>query len=153
MDNINNNPTNLELLRLATELAYSDYNNKRANIHNQWLADNDKMRRMYGTTVPYPTIPPYPTEEEIIFKAKKLVQFLNMSRPDLEKQKLYNNINQSITDVKEENYKQSIIDQPVDTIQHNDISTHMIEGAVAPVESQESNEKTSVFEKIKNAWR
>lgn len=78
------NPTNIEILRIAKDLAYSDYNNRKAELHNQWLKESDYMWRTQKLRVAYPTIPPYPTEEEIVSRAKKLLDFLNTPRPDLE---------------------------------------------------------------------
>lgn len=146
-------PTNLELLNLAKELAYADYNNHRANIHNQWLADNETMKRTRGVGVPYPPIPAYPSEEEIIYRAKKLIEFLNHPRPDLEKQELQKEVNDLILEVnckaennsKEEeskfNFQESVkLEEPVENIK--DASS-----------LSNDTEKVSVFGKLKNAWR
>lgn len=88
MDNINSdaNPTNLELLRLARDLAYSDYNNRKADIHNKWVSDSALLWKNQRLRLAYPAIPSYPTEEEIVRRALKLVEFLNTARPDLEYQ-------------------------------------------------------------------
>lgn len=80
------NPTNLELIRLAKELAYSEYNNKKAELHNQWLKESDIAWRLHKAKVTYPNIPPFPTEAEIIDRAHKLISFLNTPRPDLQPQ-------------------------------------------------------------------
>lgn len=81
------NPTNIELLRLAKELAYSDYNNRKAELHNQWLAESDLAWKRHRLKVAYPPIPPFPTEQEIMDRALNLIEFLNTPRPDLEEPK------------------------------------------------------------------
>ena len=86
MDSINNemNPTNLELLRLARDLSYSDYNNRKADIHNKWVSESALLWQTQKRRLAYPAIPSYPTEEEIVNRALKLLEFLNTPRPDLD---------------------------------------------------------------------
>jgi len=154
--------TNLELLRLATELAYADYNNRRANLHNQWLVDNDKMKRIYGTTVPYPTIPPYPTEEEIVAKAQKLIEFLSAPRPDLDNKQL------TIIDVEKEKDTQIIPEEKLNiestdipnvvkkTKKNRDVAVKEKQKTTpssTSVEELDNDEKSSFIEKIKTVWR
>lgn len=141
-DMFTNSPTNLELLKLATELAYSDYNNRRANIHNQWLADNEKMQKLYRTSVPYPSIPPYPTEEDIISKAHKLIEFLNATRPDLDKPELRKEVVEVEvdTDVKQE------VGRDIE-VEKQDYTSQNI-----PNEKL-TTDKTSVIDRIKKTWR
>ena len=79
------NPTNLELLRLAKELAYSDYNNRKAELHNQWLAESDLAWKKHRLKVAYPPIPPFPSDQDIMNRALNLINFLNTPRPDLDK--------------------------------------------------------------------
>jgi hypothetical protein len=158
-----NDLTNLELLRLATELAYADYNNRRANLHNQWLVDNDKMKRLYGTTVPYPTIPPYPTEEEIVAKAKKLIHFLSVPRPSTENDDNQMALKQFITEVEvTKEARSSAVSDLSDntpkskrTKKDRDI---VIEKEEEPspnnISAEDVNaEKPSVIDKIKKVWR
>jgi predicted secreted protein len=148
------NPTNLELLQLAKELAYSDYNNRRANIHNQWLADNETMLRTRRVSVPYPAIPPYPDEEEIIQRAKRLIDFLNQPRPDLEKQKLHEEVKELIQDVSQEIGKVIVVEeQPTPTQTTISEPVNQDELNPSPELTTETTEKTSVIEKIKNVWR
>lgn len=158
-------PTNLELLHLAKELAYSDYNNRRANIHNKWLVDNETFKRTRGISVPYPPIPPYPTEEQIIHRAQKLIEFLNQPRSDLETQEIRKEVNQLIVDVKQESRKEyalekSIVEEPTRTtkqdtaiLEYGETIVSPIEEHIeTPVEPQKKSEKISMFEKLKTAW-
>jgi hypothetical protein len=155
------NLTNLELLKLATELAYADYNNRRANLHNKWLIDNECMKKIYGTTVPYPPIPPYPTEEEIVAKAKTLIEFLSVPRPDVEQHETQLAVKQLITEVTEnKEEKTNIIPESIEkpaTIKKvkkdRDI---VIEEKPTPNNipaEQIDTDKSSVIDKIKKVWR
>jgi len=162
-----NDLTNLELLRLATELAYCDYNNRRANLHNQWLADNEKMKKLYGTSVPYPIIPPYPTEKEIVNKAQKLIEFLSMSRPDIEKNKTNLEFKEIVTEIAEKKEVSKIENtekiNPLnnDTIENSievnykdiDIVEEKIIATNNTPEEEANIKKSSVIDKIKNFWR
>jgi hypothetical protein len=159
-------PTNLELLNLAKELAYADYNNRRANMHNQWLVDNETMKRTRGISVPYPPIPQYPSEEEIIDRAKKLIDFLNQPRSELETQEVRKGVNKLISDVTQESRKEPVLEKPIvqepkhitkkDKIQDTKIE-ESVETNVSPIEESvetpvESQNKSSMFKKLKTAW-
>lgn len=78
------NPTNLELLRIARDLAYNDYDNRRTDVHNKWVSDSALLWTNQKLRLAYPNMPAYPTEDEVISRAVKLVEFLNTPRPDLE---------------------------------------------------------------------
>lgn len=84
------NPTNIELLRIARDLAYSDYNNRKADLHNQWLRESEYMWRTKKLKVSYPLIPPFPSESDILLRAEKLLEFIKRSRPDLSEVKTPN---------------------------------------------------------------
>lgn len=70
-------PVVLEILRLAKELVINEYTDRRANVHNQWLVDAETAWRTRRAKVPYPVIPPYPTELDIVLRAQVLLNFLN----------------------------------------------------------------------------
>lgn len=72
------NAVNLELLRMAKELVINEYTDRRAEQHNQWLVESDYLWRNQRLRVAYPTIPPYPTEHEILERAKVLMDFVNV---------------------------------------------------------------------------
>lgn len=140
MDNMSeSNPTNIEILRLAKELAYSDYNNRKADLHNQWLAEDDFMWRTQRMKVAYPPIPKFPTEEEIARRAERLLEFLRTPRPDLEEQKAIKEVKTLIQEVNNE----PVIDEPQITITENTLDV-----GEPTVQLSES-----MIDKIKKAWR
>ena len=67
----------LEILRMAREIVNNEYVDKRAQDHNKWLADSEKLSSR-GIKIPYPDIPPYPDEAVVIAKAKSLLGFVGM---------------------------------------------------------------------------
>jgi hypothetical protein len=166
---IRGNPTNLELLRLATELAYADYNNRRANLHNQWLADNDRMMKLYRTAVPYPTIPHYPTEEEIISKAQRLIEFLSAPGLEPKNQELQQGVSQLIADIEQnteaspadKHFANTAIATAASTATATATATDLYPAAnqryddavYTTVDHKVSAEKTSVFDKLRNVLR
>lgn len=80
-----NRSMRLELLRLSRELAIGDYNNRRADLHNQWVLESDKLWRTSRMRLAYPPIPSFPTEEEIVERAKLLMDFVGLNEePELE---------------------------------------------------------------------
>lgn len=62
---------------MAREIVNNEYIDKRAQDHNKWLADSEKLATR-GIKIPYPDIPPYPDESIVIAKAKSLLGFVGM---------------------------------------------------------------------------
>lgn len=135
MDNLNDSPTNLEILKLAKELAYSDYNNRKADLHNQWVAESDYMWRTKKLRVAYPPIPPFPSEEEIARRAERLLAFIQIPRPDLESQQAIEEVKQLIQEV------------------NTELPTEEQQSTVDETAQQASVQQQSVFDKIKKVWR
>lgn len=77
MTTLNDQINKLELLRMARELAVNEYIDRRAELHNRWLDESDKLWSTRRSRLPYPTIPPYPTEAEILLKADALLAFIS----------------------------------------------------------------------------
>lgn len=73
--------TRLELLRIARELVINEYIDKRAQDHNNWLAESEVAWKTKGIKLPYPPFPSYPNEADIIARANALDQFLNKTEP------------------------------------------------------------------------
>jgi hypothetical protein len=69
----------IELLKMARELLNEEYINRRAEDHNQWLADCDVAWKTRGVKLPYPPFAPYPSEAEIVAKASSLFNFIKPS--------------------------------------------------------------------------
>lgn len=67
---------NLEILRMARELVINEYTDRRAEVHNKWLVEAEHLWRSQRLRVAYPTIPPYPTEYDIVERAERLMKFL-----------------------------------------------------------------------------
>lgn len=70
-------PIALEILKMARELVLNEYTDKRAQDHNKWLADFETVWKNTRIRLPYPDIPPYPTETEIVKRAQVLMDFIH----------------------------------------------------------------------------
>lgn len=82
-DTMNNiDTTRLEILKMARELTINEYIDRRAQEHNEWLDKSSELWKTQRLTLAYPVIPPYPTEKEIITRAKALMDFLLMGGVD-----------------------------------------------------------------------
>jgi hypothetical protein len=68
--------TRLEILKMARELTINEYIDRRAQEHNEWLDKSSELWKTQRLALAYPVIPPYPTEKEIIARAKALMDFL-----------------------------------------------------------------------------
>lgn len=66
----------MEILRMARELVINEHTDKRAQMHNEWLAQSELLWKTKKQKLAYPPIPPYPTEAEILMRAKTLIGFL-----------------------------------------------------------------------------
>jgi hypothetical protein len=75
-------PVALEILKMARELVINEYTDKRAQDHNKWLANSELLWKTNKVRLPYPDIPPYPTEIEIVKRAQVLMDFLNYNYID-----------------------------------------------------------------------
>ena len=131
------NPTNLELIKIARELAYNDYNNRKAELHNQWLLESDIAWKKHKVKVAYPTIPEFPSEDEIINRAMKLIEFLNTHRPDLE-EKIPEPQAEVQIEVEQPTEPESkpIIEQKVETTPEQPVTEQLIEPSTATVTEQ-----------------
>lgn len=70
-------PIALEILKMARELVLNEYTDRRAQDHNKWLADFETVWKNTRVRLPYPDIPPYPTENEIVKRAQVLMDFIH----------------------------------------------------------------------------
>jgi hypothetical protein len=69
-------PRALEILRMARELVINEHTDRRAEMHNQWLTESSELWRTRRIRLAYPPIPPYPNENDIIARAKALMDFV-----------------------------------------------------------------------------
>ena len=69
----------LEILRMARELVINEHTDRRAEMHNQWLVESNELWRTRRVRLAYPSIPPYPNENDIIARAQKLLEFLSQA--------------------------------------------------------------------------
>jgi len=72
-------PRALEILRMARELVINEHTDRRAEMHNQWLTESSELWRTRRIRLAYPPIPPYPTENDIIARARVLLDFVEKS--------------------------------------------------------------------------
>ena len=74
--------TTLEILRMAKDIVINEHTDRRAQLHNKWLVDSDRLWKTKKLKLAYPTIPPYPTEGDIVLRAQSLFAFLNTTVPE-----------------------------------------------------------------------
>jgi hypothetical protein len=95
-----------ELLKIAREMLNEEYLNKRAEDHNRWIAANDLAKLQNRLRVPYPPFVPFPTEADILYKARALYAFVY----DETEEETVESI--PTTDVVVEEYAEKIIAKP-----------------------------------------
>lgn len=69
---MNDKEVRLELLRLAQGLLFDPVFSKRDTLINEF-----EYKKDLDATVPYPTLPSFPTTEDIIAEAEKLNKFVS----------------------------------------------------------------------------
>jgi len=72
--------SHLEILRMARELVINEHRDRRARDHNRWLAESEVLWKSKRQKLPYPAIPAYPTEQEILARAQILLDFVNQGQ-------------------------------------------------------------------------
>lgn len=68
----------LEVLRIAKDLVVGHYTDARAELHNRWVEESDRLWKSQRLRLAYPPIPPFPTEADILAKAQTLMEFLGI---------------------------------------------------------------------------
>lgn len=76
MSTTNGYTIRLELLKMAKELLEQDYHMRRDALVQDWSIKSDKSE----TPIPFPEVPTFPTEEQIIAKARVLNEFINQKQ-------------------------------------------------------------------------
>lgn len=125
----NIDPVRLEILKMVKDLVISEHQDRRAQDHNRWLAESDQAWRNQRVRLPYPTIPPYPTEKEIIDRAQEVLEFLSTRNP--------------ITVDSISNYKSGTVNTDVAAISNNQDPINDFESALQYLKSQESGNNGS----------
>jgi len=67
----------LELLKMARDMLNDDYYGKREQISNQWVVDCEQAKIKGETPPAHPGFPSFPSESEVIAKAKTLNDFVS----------------------------------------------------------------------------
>jgi hypothetical protein len=67
----------LELLKMARDMLNDDYFGKREQISNQWAVDCEQAKIKGEEPPKHPGFPPFPSENEVILKAKTLNDFVS----------------------------------------------------------------------------
>lgn len=65
-------PTQMEILAMARELLLDRYLEEKAKILYQWQAMNNWTWQTTGTTMAFPGLPEYPSQDEILALARHL---------------------------------------------------------------------------------
>jgi hypothetical protein len=121
-------PIALEILKMARELVLNEYTDKRAQDHNKWLADFEVVWKNNRIRLPYPDIPPYPTEKEIVRRAQVLMDFLHTNK---------NNNNTNVIDSNKTVNNVPSVEQLVEIATENTFETP-IKPIVEPMVDQQS---------------
>jgi len=72
------NPSNAELLKIATDIVMSEYVTKKNDIHEKWIVESLYLWQSQGVRMAYPELPPYPSSKDIVERAKALREILNL---------------------------------------------------------------------------
>jgi hypothetical protein len=117
-------PIALEILKMARELVLNEYTDKRAQDHNKWLAEFETVWKNNRVRLPYPDIPPYPTEKEIVKRAQTLMDFIHdnysntPTEPATDTQPTASN-----SDIEDEESLKEVVNEAIlDTIKQPDIA-------------------------------
>lgn len=71
-------PSNAELLKIATDIVMSEYVTKKNDIHEKWIVESLYLWQTQGVRMAYPELPPYPSSQDIVERAKALREILNL---------------------------------------------------------------------------
>jgi hypothetical protein len=108
-------PIKLEILRMAKDVIIDEYINKKAEEHNKWLVESDHLWRTQRLRLGYPTIPPYPTELEIVQRAQLLFKFIISAKTqEVSKKEIIEEIKPPVSSI-ESGDKPTTIDYDINT--------------------------------------
>lgn len=69
---------NLELIKISKDMLVDQYIDKKTQNHNKWIVESEYWWKLNKTILEYPQFPPYPTEKEIIERAKIFKEFVKV---------------------------------------------------------------------------
>lgn len=69
----------LELVKIARDLCFNEYTDRRAQLHNKWLVESEHLWRSQRLRLAYPDMPVYPSEADIMTRAEKLYKYINQN--------------------------------------------------------------------------
>lgn len=75
--------TRMEILKMARDIVNNEYVDLRGKLHNQWMVNSERVWLIEKRKLEYPTFPSYPTEEDIVRRARVLLNFLNEPVPEV----------------------------------------------------------------------
>ena len=61
---------------MMKDIIVAEYVERRADVHNKWVAESEKLWNVSRVKLPYPPIPDYPTEHDVIRRAQAFIEFL-----------------------------------------------------------------------------
>jgi hypothetical protein len=141
----NIDPVTFEILKIAKELVINEYTDRRAEQHNKWLVESEHLWRTQRLRLAYPTIPPYPTEEDIIARAALMLEFVK--RRDVEPEIVNNDIvdTEVVDNDIELKLEQSVVEEP--TTDTQDI-TDVVEKETPPETKSSKRILPTVLDKL-----
>lgn len=86
---------NVRLLELAKELMIMEYNDKKTQDHNRWLIESERAWLTSRTKLQHPPFPPFPTQDQILERAKTLLGFVH-STEELDSKPLENTMQPTV---------------------------------------------------------
>jgi hypothetical protein len=138
--------TLLEILKMAKEIVINEHVDRRAEVHNQWLLDSDLLWKSRKLRLAYPPIPPYPTEIDIVVRAKTLMDFLDLQTVPGKNQPVAPEILLPET-------VEIVNTEPVSIIDKDPVA---VSGNLFSNTNEDNSKKLSMlqhFENMKNAWK
>jgi len=85
------NPSNAELLKIATDIVMSEYVTKKNDVHEKWIIESLYLWQSQGVRMAYPELPPYPSSQDIVERAKALREILNLGEEPMNNITINNN--------------------------------------------------------------
>lgn len=106
------NPSKMELLKIAKDLVYSEYVAKKNDIHEKWVVESLYLWQTQQVRLAYPELPSYPTDVDIVNRAKTLSYIIEEDTMSVNNITINNTQNNKEADKKaDEVKKESLFDK------------------------------------------